>query len=329
MVVFRRGKRSGFMSDFPDDTARDDALAREARVWVVRLTSGTATHEDADAVAAWRRRSPAHDAAFRSAAVLWKRTGQAVRLSATASRPPLRGRRAMMAGGALVAAAAAVMVAGVGLGYLPSARGWLADHYTATGEQKRVELPDGSVATLNTRTSLSVAFTAQQRRVVLIDGEASFAVVQDPQRPFVVAAGTGMTMATGTLFAVRRQGEITRVICEEGTVAVSAGTDVHLPAGGVVTYDGNGVRSDMRVDVAAENAWRGGMLVFRDRTLGHVVDEINRYRRGRVWIDSAAAARRKVTGVFHLDRLDEALAHIERSLGLHATYLPAGVVILR
>ncbi|HKU97355.1 MAG TPA: FecR domain-containing protein [Vineibacter sp.] len=314
------------MSDTPDHAA----LAREARAWVVRLTSGAATQADADALAAWRRRSPAHDAAFRAAALLWKRTGAAAALTTTAGMPQTRcyGRRAVMAGAALAAGAATVVVAGAGLGYLPTVNGWLADHHTATGERKQVTLPDGSVATLNTRTSLSVSYTPEQRRIALVEGEASFAVARDA-RPFVVGAGAGTTTATGTLFAVRCRGETIRVICEEGTVAVSAGSNVRLTAGGAVTYDGNGLRAGTRIDVAAENAWRGGMLMFRDRPLGYVVDEINRYRRGRIWIDSDAAAQRKVTGVFHLDRLDEALAHIERSLGLQATYLPAGMVILR
>ena len=83
------------------------------------------------------------------------------------------------------------MVGGVRFGYLPSIGDLLADHRTGTGEQKRVTLADGSVVELNTRTSLSVHFTATQRRLDLIDGEACFSVASDTQRPFIVAAAKG------------------------------------------------------------------------------------------------------------------------------------------
>ncbi len=145
----------------------------------------------------------------------------------------------------------------------------------------------------------------------------------------MVTAGRGTTTVTGTLFTVRDQDDIVRVVCVEGSVEVRARETAQLSAGDLATYDDRGLHSVARTDAAAETAWRRGMLVFRGQTLRQVVEEINRYRRGRIWLDNAAAAQRKLSGVFHLDRLDEAITHIQRTLGLQATQLPGGIVFLR
>ncbi|TXL72997.1 DUF4880 domain-containing protein [Vineibacter terrae] len=318
------------MADHSHDKIAAEALQREALAWVVRLTSGAATQADADGLKAWRRRTPAHDTAFRAAVRLWQQAGAAATLAnGVRPRPKLPGRRMVMAGAALAAGAAGVMLAGVRLGYVAEPSAWLAEHRTGTGEQKRVVLPDGSVAELNTRTSLSLRFTPAQRGVELLDGEASFAVTKDASRPFVVMAGRGTTTVTGTLFTVRDQDDVVRVVCVEGSVEVRARETARLSAGDLATYDDRGLHSVARADAAAETAWRRGMLVFRGQTLRQVVEEINRYRRGRIWLENAAAAQRKLSGVFHLDRLDEAITHIQRTLGLQATQLPGGIVFLR
>ena len=62
----------------------DRSVEQEARAWVIRLTSGTATQDDARALADWRA-NPEHDAAFRAAAGLWKTAGHALAASGEAS----------------------------------------------------------------------------------------------------------------------------------------------------------------------------------------------------------------------------------------------------
>ena len=56
--------------DFSHD--EQECLETEAVTWVVRLTSGEATEGDAYAMAVWRRRSQAHEAAFQKAQLLWR-----------------------------------------------------------------------------------------------------------------------------------------------------------------------------------------------------------------------------------------------------------------
>src|SRR3974377_1873781 len=67
-----------------------DPLLREALAWVIRLNSGTATTDDAAALALWRAQSPEHEAAFGEAVRLWRDLGQATReLLGAAGRSPV------------------------------------------------------------------------------------------------------------------------------------------------------------------------------------------------------------------------------------------------
>lgn len=308
----------------PEATSRaDDDLARVARAWVVRMTSGAATDADAWQLRLWRGRSALHEAAFQNAVRLWGQAGAAA--VAMEHRPAPRVRRRAL----LTAAGAAASVAGGAnqAGLIPGIAALAAGHRTGTGEQRRLVLEDGSVVEMNTQTSLSVSYTPRQRHVRLIEGEAAFTVAPDPERPFRVMAADGDTAALGTVFAIRREAQDVRVACLSGRVRVSRHGRVELRAGEKVAYDeaGLGVVSPA---TGMEASWRGGMLTFRNASLAAVVAEINRYRPGHVVLLGPGGAA-GVSGVFHLGRPDEMLAHVVRVAGLNATSLPGGIVILR
>jgi transmembrane sensor len=59
-----------------------------------------------------------------------------------------------------------------------------------------------------------------RRRLWLDSGRAKFSVAKDPLRPFSVAAGDKLVVATGTVFSVERLTGQMRVVLYEGHVAV-------------------------------------------------------------------------------------------------------------
>lgn len=75
--------------------------------------------------------------------------------------------------------------------------------FETLAEATTVNLPDGSIVTLNRNSSLSYArdFNSKLRRVVL-QGEAFFEVTKDAHRPFVIATGEAMVKVVGTSFNV-------------------------------------------------------------------------------------------------------------------------------
>ncbi|MNZ16297.1 fec operon regulator FecR [compost metagenome] len=301
-------------------------LTRQANAWVVLLTSGQATVEDARALREWCDLSPEHARAYQDAARLWKQLGRLP--METTVRPP---RRRYLRSGL---AACAVLF--LGLGWLQldqdiGSRIVASDYRTGTAERREIVLEDGSRVELDARTRLDLDYSAERRRIVLKGGAAVFHVQHDASRPFVVEADDGSVTALGTVFEVRHQASSVRVVCSEGVVAVrQANQQPHrLEAGQQMHYDDGTSSAPQPVNSAEALAWRKDLLVFKQRPLAELVEELNRYRRGRIILASDAAARRPVSGVFHLQRTDEALEHIRSSLGLTATYLPGNWVVLR
>lgn len=314
--------------DLRDDSVIDRKLLREANRFVARLRSGEATTEDAAALKQWRAQSPAHETAFHEAAGLWRDLGPALTGKRRMVTRTMVSRRTFLTGSALAASSAGVLFASSTLGLLPTLDAIAADHATGIGEQKTVTLADGSVVELDAQSTLNVSYTDERRELSLIRGAAVFTVAKDT-RPFVVLAANGSTMATGTVFCVEHAADHVGVTCVEGSVEVSRLGQKALSAGERVDYSNAGLSEKGETPEDLVATWRRGLLVFQDRPLADVLSDVNRHRSGRVILARGSLGDRRVSGVFHLDRTDEILAHVEKSLGVRATALIGGIVVLR
>lgn len=174
-------------------------------------------------------------------------------------------------------------------------------HQTAVGEQRRVELTDGSVIQLGTGSRVQISFSEAARDIRLLAGEALFKVKRDPSRPFRVHAGESVIQAVGTQFNVLRRPSGTTVSVVEGVVRVyaPAGED-SLSLGEQARIDASGRVEKRKVaDVATLAAWRQDRLVFRDETLEDIAAEFNRYNRGlQIRLSAGELRHRRYTAVF-------------------------------
>lgn len=226
--------------------------------------------------------------------------------------------------GAVAAAIAAVLVSFWLLMPAASQR-----YATGPGEQRSILLADGSRVTLNSASSVDVRLGKHRRIIRLLRGEALFQVSHDPARPFDVHAEGAVVRAIGTEFNVDIRSNYTAVTVLQGRVAVMSGAQASLPlpaagppgsAGpqlqGLPTPAGAlllsvaerviitpaGMGNPQRVDdLPAITAWTRGQLVFDNRPLGEVVDELDRSSSGRIVIQSSRLRSRRVTGVIQLD----------------------------
>lgn len=330
-----------------------ERLEEEAVAWIVRLTSGEATEADRHDANAWRRRSPAHDLAFRKAHRLWagmdglrhELAGRNGSLDADPPGPPPSRR---VAGGSLRAgrprvwakwgAFAATMAALVITFALQSGLmvRLASDYSTGTGERFTAALTDGSLLHLNTQAAVAVRYTDTTRLVELLQGEAAFRVEKDAGRPFVVQVQGGQVRAVGTEFLVRKTSNFTQVTVVEGVVEVRAapdrtagGSPVLVRAGEGVRYDRDGLGAIVPVNLHIATAWQRGKLIFESAPLAVVIDEINRYRPGRVVLINDALARHPVSGVFDIERLDSAVTTIAQTLPVTTISLASRFVLFR
>lgn len=325
----------------PSEPRRLDAVERQAAAWVRQLAGGRMTRAEGEALKQWCREDEAHARAFALARRRWDRLGEAAReVAATTRHSPVAapacrsaGRRRLLLGGmaaGATAAGVAVLAWRPPLGLWPSMDELAADYRTATGEQRRVVLADAVAVQLNTRTSISVrpAVDGQAAGIDLITGEAAVDLSRS-QEWFAVQAGVGRAEARGARFEVRRLDGSVCVRCLDGQMrVVHAAGETALTERQQVRYDQAGLGPLERFDPEIASAWRDGFLRFVDTPLGEVINEINRYRPGRLVLLDQAMSARPVTGRFRLDALDVAVGQIRESFGLGARTLPGGVLLL-
>lgn len=317
-----------------------DAVRKDAHAWVSRLSSGHVTQSDAQALRRWLDISPQHQAAFGQARDQWRvlrpALGRVLEADAAvaarhrrAMGAPRPGRRWFLGGAASALAAAGMAAVYSPLGLWPAASEWGADYRTATGEQRDLALSDRVSVAMNTRTSLRQV--SQDGHVVGLDllaGEA--AITLQPAKRFVVTAGDGRSTAeSGGRFEVRYVNGKVCVTCVDGAVRVEhrAGTRL-LQSNQQAIYDDRALSGIADVDPHDVLAWQRGELVFKRAPLAAVVDEINRYRPGRVVLLASSTPGSTVSARFRIAELDTALAQIERTFGLRARALPGDVLLL-
>jgi transmembrane sensor len=310
-----------------EDPARDEdpafALARkQAREWVARLQSGQATAEDAEAFKAWRAQSPVHAKAWawtvedaRRVAPLMQAFG--ARHPARVAVPrgaPMRRRFFIGAAGAF-GALALVGVVRPPWNLWPSWSELNADYRTATGEQRDVRLGESLLVSMNTQTSIAVMDGGGQPDIVLISGEAAV---------FARAGTCGVTSGDARVLLNQAGVEVrklasgrVRVRCLEGRAQVlhARGATVELSAGQQLHYDSQGMEGLTRLPAQAAG-WREGMVVFDNLPLAEVIDEINRYRPGRVVLTNEMAGKRRFSAKFSIANLDDAIGLLESAYGL-------------
>ena len=149
------------------------------------------------------------------------------RMDRRATRP--RGR-AVTVGAVVLAVAAAVALAVTVPG---AATPWMGTTLATAAERATVRLPEGSIVDAEPRTELvRVRESADEVRLALRSGAASFDVVRNPDRLFTVEAGDVEVRVVGTAFQVARVGQRVRVTVERGAVDVRRGEElVRLRAG--------------------------------------------------------------------------------------------------
>lgn len=208
-----------------------------------------------------------------------------------------------------------------------------ADYSAPVGSVARIELPDGTVAHLDSGTSMSWSETASERRVRLHAGVAVFETASGAAGEFVVAVDGLEARPVGTVFAVAADGMEWSTLVQSGQVRVS------VPKSGSSTLIGPGEAAFIggaeapvatsAIDVERALAWRDGVLDFKNVPLSDVVAALDRYRPGRILLLNDAAAARRFDGVLSLDDIDRALNAVAESSGLEPPTVWPMLVVLR
>ncbi len=119
------------------------------------------------------------------------------------------------------------------------------------------------------------------------------------------------------------------MICLGGTVGVQCGDrSVSVPPGHQATYDTDGLYPVSAADLSVATAWQRGQLIFRHQPLARVIEEVNRYRPGRIILLNEKLGQSDVVATFNLDRIEAVPEYLAQAFGARMRFLPAGVVLL-
>lgn len=200
------------------------------------------------------------------------------------------------------------------------------EYATAIGQRSSLILEDGSKVELNTASRLTVRLTETQRIIHLTQGQALFHVASDPQRPFVVEAGSHRITALGTVFDVRvmQDEPSVQVTMVEGLTRVEKSDTIPraprapdpalvLTAGEQLLAGSASAAERRLVDASRVTSWQQGRLVFDNERLVDAVAEINRYLRRIIVLDDPNLTELRISGTFsagHAEPFVEALEGI-------------------
>jgi transmembrane sensor len=149
-----------------------------------------------------------------------------------------------------------------------------------------------------------------------------------------VKSGSVLTRALGTVFAIRRHSDVSTVTVMEHQVQVAfssarAVQELIVHEGEQVDYSiKDGFGPVHRIDLRKETAWQRGKVIFEAQSLATVIEELNRYRRGRIAILNPDLRALKVTGLFDVTDPDAALRMIRHTIPIHHTNLTSYLVLL-
>lgn len=169
----------------------------------------------------------------------------------------------------------------------------IVEHIVPDGEIKQVVLPDGSEVWLNAGSMLlySGDFSRSTRRLFL-NGEATFRVEKDPERPFVVKTQYMEVEALGTIFNVKSYVDLgtMAVTLEEGSVRVDVAGKVNVsevisPNEQFVYDHRQGKTSRLQVDAELVSRWKEGYLVFEEASFEEIIHTIERRFNVTVYYD--------------------------------------------
>ena len=172
------------------------------------------------------------------------------------------------------------------------------------GQQKKVQLPDGSVVMLDAGSSFSFSKEfAGNTREVFLEGEGFFKVNSNSEKPFVVYANNAIVKVLGTKFNVRawQQNKRVKVAVAEGKVSLrnekkSISHEVVLTKGQLSTLEENGTPSKpISIDIQKYIGWMNKEIIFNDAPLHEILFQVERWYNVKFELNDRAIAYEHLT----------------------------------
>ncbi len=318
------------------------AIVEAAANWHVQLHSVDATANDHAVFQEWLKEHPAHEETYKKLEDFW------AQFNGVESKPAILALDSLFQSDNHNPKRKKLPVKSISLGIVIILTSWIglktetagyimADYSSKVGEQRVVELDDHSRITLNTYSAIDVDYTQNQRRIILRKGEVLVEVAKDHARPFIVETNDGTARALGTKFVVKHENNATAVGVIESVVEACTATSyfgnsqkqcVELHAGQGTHITDETIQQPMAIDAKAIASWANGMLSLDNRPLSEVLNELERYRHGKIYFKTSDLENMRVSGVFPLNDSDRALEVLAGIVPINVKYYSPFLIIV-
>ena len=223
-------------------------------------------------------------------------------------------------------AAGILFIIGLSIGaYSIFTRGgsYIAD--TSGDSTKEIVLPDGSIALLNVESRIEYpkVFNKGVRNVIL-DGEAYFDVVPNPDAPFIIQAKEISVKVLGTSFNVyAREDGFTEVYLEKGKVQMAQkDNDINsiILEPGYIGKLQSGAMIKFKNEDENYMSWKSQLLEFRDDPLKYVLSTLSHAYNTKFDVYNDKINELHYTATITNQSLENVIKALETSFNVEFTY---------
>jgi len=193
---------------------------------------------------------------------------------------------------------------------------------TTSDHLQEVVLPDGSQVTLSRYSSLKYPSKFNKgKRDVTLSGEGYFDVAKDKSNPFIVSTDKVNIEVLGTQFNVQSYPKDTYVKTTllEGSVAVSNllnddKTILEPNESAIFDKETGSLNKKAETEALNEISWREGKLIFNDKTLLEITEDLSNYFNRKIDINNQSLKAYKLTAYFEQgETIEEILNILQRA----------------
>lgn len=202
---------------------------------------------------------------------------------------------------------------------------YLTNKYTSVivenGQRSKVVLPDSTIVWLNSGTTLSYSDNfSQNKRNVILNGQAFFQVAHDKNNPFSVQCNDLIISVLGTKFDVDAYPETGKVsvVLESGKVKLShkqiSTFNYLMTPGELADYDI--VENKINIshpDISRYTSWKDGALIFKNDPMKLVIEKLERWYNVDIHVKDQEVYNSIFTGTIRNESYEQIFRLIEFS----------------
>ncbi len=225
----------------------------------------------------------------------------------TALRTPSASRRRLLKG---AFGAASLVLGGVGIARTMHYFGFDADWQSAVGERQQLTLADGTQILLDAQTRVYRAGDRMTPGFSIEQGQLLLRSAVGDMMTRTISTADGRISARAAVLTVGRlyRRTVVSLASGEATLHRVGQPSIAMQAGDTVYFNASHAQRTRR-SFDEVSAWTQGLLVADRTALPELFDAFNRYHPGDVRVVGGAAERR-ISGVFRLDQLKQALCQV-------------------